>query len=198
MSSAIKRLTHLYLSVRLVPHNNIQLLGSVDSCYGDKTTCSKYKEGRSSLHIDERNVKGAEPVTCPAHLEVVPREVFGMISAAVPNLQQLNLLGHCSSVALGAFGANCPQLKSLQVEANSVHMKAVHHLHSHLPNMTHLRMMRRGSCGYSLQTSTIALFSVLRYCATLTSLELDFGSGVQILCTEYNWLQPAARASKCV
>lgn len=144
------------------------------------------------MHTEKGDVPGATydgHVSCPAHLEVIPRTVWEVLAAAVPKLQHLGLLGHCSDGALSAFGLVCPELHSLQVEASTVPIKALHHLHQYLPKLTHFSLFKRGSRGNNLQNFTLACFNLLQDCSLLAGMELDFGGKVEIVFNKEVWLQ---------
>lgn len=187
MSSAISKLSHLHLTVRLVAHNKRRLVTTVDSTHRDAKAHSKYRPGRSSLHTEEGGLEHLPQVGCPLQLEGVPRRVFEILSLAVPHLQHLSLLGHCSDAALYAFALSCPVLHSLTVEASSVPIKAFRNLHIHFPELTHFRISKRGAYGNNLQASTLASFAEIGPCTSMSNLTLDFGPKVEIFCNEEQW-----------
>lgn len=117
----------------------------------------------------------------------VPRTVFEILSRAVPALQHLSVLGYCSDAALHAFGANCPNLDSLTVEASSVMPEMLHGLHVYLPNLMHFRLTRRGLRGSSLTEFVDASCFALSLCPHLVTLEIDFGWRVQVKCSPEAW-----------
>lgn len=187
LSTAIKGLTHLHLTVRLLFHNQSRCLSTVNSAYDEDSSSYKYQEGTCLIHTEGNIPKDLHPVACPVQLEVVSLRVFEILSVAVPGLQHLSLLGHCGGGALGVFGQVCPQLHSVGVEASSVSVEALRDLHTQVPCLTHCRLFKRGSRGNNLHTFTATLFASLGPCTSFTCLELDFGDRVEICCGEEDW-----------
>lgn len=195
MGTAVKGLTHLHLTVRLILHNQHRLTSPVDtiytdgsrsSCSGNGTTVGGYKEGWNSFYTEVHgNAVGVGNLSCcPLHLVDVPRAVFKIISSAVPGLQHLSLLGFCSDAALKKFGFHCEELTSLTVDLSSVSTEALRKLHAKLPNLKYLTVMRRGKQGNNLQAGVESVFAALRKYTSFTHLNLDFGSRVWLSCNE--------------
>lgn len=193
MGLSLQRLTHLYLSIRLLLHNNLSSVDKpYDSNFKDDKYSSAYTVGKSSMHIvqlqDDLNLGQNTVSCCPANVALIPRKVLEMMSAAAPNLQHLSLLGLCSDSTLHAVGSNCKQLQSLTVEASSVHSAALHNLHLFLPGLRHVKLMRRGERGNNLKAAVTSYVAALGACASLTSLDLDVGPKVEVSCADAGWL----------
>lgn len=116
--------------------------------------------------------------------------VFSMLPSAVPNLQELYLRGSCLDVALPIFGALCPLLTSLHVQAPHVRCSALLKFGAHLPNLASLILWgNEEQCEHNEHLGTY-LTIVLRWAGlskTLTSLQLDFPPNMEVNCEPKTW-----------
>lgn len=189
MEDALRGVTHLHITVRLVMHNKCRSLANAgSSAFQDDSSTADYKIGVSKIHTEMGNMPDQEYMAdCPSHLEVVPRMVYELLSAAVPNLEHLSLLGHCCDGALKAFGPACPELHILQVEASTVPVKALHRVFNYVPGLTDFMIIKRGARGNDLQLFTSEAFFLVRHCEYLTVLEMDFGGSFKLMCAKLVW-----------
>ncbi|MEW5313575.1 MAG: hypothetical protein WDW38_005133 [Sanguina aurantia] len=81
--------------------------------------------------------------TCPEEFAQVSHAVCARLASALPHLQSLTLRGCCRDAALDTFGALCPGLTHLQVEALTVPITALQNLHQHLPSLVHLCIRKK-------------------------------------------------------
>lgn len=115
-----------------------------------------------------------QPVSRVAY---VSKALCAMLAAAMPNLQRLTLSGMCIDVNLPVFGAKCPQLVCLQVEALTVPLFAIAQMHVALPGLTHFVLHSRSvGEGANLHLYVDTVIRLLSGCSGLRVLELDFGS----------------------
>lgn len=188
MRSAMKDMTHLHLTVRLVLHNGDIPFRKLYSTVSDEKRHLHYQAGTCDMHLEGRLGQGdiLHNLHTPALVQV-SRSVFEILARAAPDLQHLSFLGLCKDGALHTFGVNCPKLHSCQIEASSVSPEALHDLCTHLPSLSHLKLMKRGAWGNRLQDFTTNAVEELGASSTLVSLELDFGDNVQIECDRQVW-----------
>lgn len=188
MRRAMKEVTHLHLIVRLVLHDEGFPFRKLDSTVTDGEGHLSYKAGICNMHLEGRLKPddSLQLLHSPA-LVNISRSVFEILAKEVPILQHLSLLGLCKDGALHTFGVNCPELHSLQVEASSVSPEALYDLGTHLPSLSHFKLMKRGAWGNNLQAFATDALEELGPCANLKSLVVDFGRKVQIECERKVW-----------
>lgn len=121
--------------------------------------------------------------------------VFSMLPAAMPNLRELFLQGSCLDAALPIFGASCPALSTLSVQALQVSCCALHDFGVHLPHLTSLTLWSNDVRAEQVEHFRDYLSIVLPWAGpskTLTALHLDFPPGVELICEPEPWnLLPA-------
>lgn len=111
----------------------------------------------------------------------IPAAVCSVLMSKLHNLQRLTLRGLCEDVGLSAFGANCPQLSFLMVEARLVPAESLDGIHRWFPNLNHFAISTRGPLSredcqiHPEETSThvVASLPFLRGCKKLKVLQLD-------------------------
>lgn len=122
-------------------------------------------------------------------LAVMLRVVFSRLASAVPSLQHLKLDGQCWDAALQAFGANCPRLVGLTVEAEQVPITALLGFSTHLPNLGSLTICGHGMSeerDFGIKPFLDTALAETRGCAKLTSLILDLPS-ITLRCRKSSW-----------
>lgn len=188
LSPALRGLTSLHLTVRLILHDNPRPLCKLYSTIKDGKGHSTYQVGSCDMHIDGkwRPANPSQQIHTPA-LVNISRSVFEIVAKSVPNLHHLSLLGLCQDGVLRTFGSQCQKLHSLEVEASSVPFNTIAGFHTHLPSLSYFKLMKRGAYGNCLQTYVANAIAELGHCPSLASLDLDFGEKVQITCNLKTW-----------
>lgn len=127
---------------------------------------------------------------CPAPFAAVSRTICTLLAAALPSLVHLSLQGRCWDPAFAAFGASCPGIKSLQVEAVSLPIKALDNITTHMPNLQNFALTSPTPCPGSSQLSEYAEASLLALqpSTLLSSFGLNFKYDVVLKCKPGGWL----------
>lgn len=136
------------------------------------------------------------PTSCPASFAVVTRAVCAMLAAALPCLSNLTLRGCCRDPAFSAFGASCPHLIGLQVEALSLPIRALKGITTHLPQLTGFVLASPTLCPDSpclavavqLMEYLEASLLALQPSTLLNAVRLGFDKRVILECKPGDWL----------
>lgn len=121
----------------------------------------------------------------------MPGIVFASLAMAVPKLEALQLLGCCWDAASPAFGASCPRLSSLRIEALHVPMSALQDFGTRLPHLTTLALCYHND-QRNEETEMVfeymnAVLSVAQCCSKLTMLDIDFSQRITLECKFLSW-----------
>lgn len=109
----------------------------------------------------------------------------------MPSLQSLTVEGCCRDPALGAFGASCPQLTDLLVEAISFPIKALKNAETLLPN---LRCFTLHASEVYTEVQQLTEYvggclSALQSCTSLTRMVLELDADDTLDCKPGSWEQ---------
>lgn len=129
------------------------------------------------------------PQSSPAPFAVITRTVCTLLAAALPSLNSLTLTGCCRDPALPAFGASCPRLGTLHVEAISVPFTALQDIGQHLPRLRWFTLESPMLCPTSIQLSEYvdAAIYALRASTSLKIMELRLDKGELLECKPEKW-----------
>ncbi|MEW5316119.1 MAG: hypothetical protein WDW38_007505 [Sanguina aurantia] len=128
--------------------------------------------------------------SCPAGLGVISGCVFGMLAAAVPNLVEISLYGHCWDAALYAFGVSCPLMATLEIDPLRVPVQALRELGNNLPSLTSLRLTTNkldNDDKLALGVYVDAVMLEVRRCSKLATLYFEFGNNPTLTCKPESW-----------
>lgn len=128
---------------------------------------------------------------CPASFAVAARTVCTLLAEALPCLCQLSLQGCCRDPAFASFGASCPDLTYLQVEALSLPIKALKSITTHLPQLHSLSLTSPYLCpdGPQLMEYVEESLLALQPSTLINSFDLRFRMNTPLVCKPGCWLQ---------
>lgn len=117
------------------------------------------------------------------------RSVCSVLAAALPSLWSLTLQGCCGDLAFAAFGASCPRLTSLNLEALSLPIKAMHGITTHLPTLTRFTLTSPKTCLDSLRLMAYveACLRAFQPSTLLDSFDLSFDKAISLKCKPGSW-----------
>lgn len=161
----------------------------------DETDCAQDHTPAASAHpadVDQQMLQQqAAPEPSGAGLASLLCAVNTMLAAALPNLRELSLVGRCWEPALHVFGACCPLLSHLIIEALHVPLSALYDLHVHLPNLTaftYSNLYAQKKDEQELGQEIDAIFTKLQRCTKLARLRIELPDSVVLKCKPESWL----------
>lgn len=168
MAVALKSVTQLELAVRLHIPAVSKCLDSGSLCtlpvFDD---CTVLRQGKKERFTCDQTYADHE-------IADLPSTAYATIAAALPNLQQLSLTGHCRGGMLWAFRSYCLQLAHLEVQIISVPVETLHGIHRSLPSLAHLTLTSRvDSPKPIVQDYVDDVCLLLRGCRNLQILQLN-------------------------
>lgn len=126
----------------------------------------------------------------PASFAVVTRTICSTLAEGLPGLCHLTLQGCCSNPQFATFGANCPNLTSLRVEAISLPLSKLEGITTNLPKLEHFQLtdpeLHPG--GLKLEEYVEASLTALKPSVRLASISLMFDMNVPLNCKPQTWL----------
>lgn len=169
MAVALKSVTLLELAVRLHVPAISKCLDSGSLCtlpvFDD---CTLPRQGKKGKFTYDQTYTYADHEVAD-----LPGTAYATLAAALPNLQQLSLTGHCRGAMLGAFGSYCPQLAHLEVRIIAVPVETLRGIHNFLPSLSHLTLTSHvDSPKPIVQAYVDAVCLLLRDCRNLQILQL--------------------------
>lgn len=146
---------------------------------------------RSNRRKDNRRISSTRnaPQNCPSSFSVIGRAVCSKLAAALPVLQSLRVRGSCRDPAFVAFGASCPSLTHLAVEAITLPIKVLQGLAQHFPLLSSFSLTSPTVCPDNLQLTNYVSLSLraLQACTSLARMTLDFKDGDWVMCKPGCW-----------
>lgn len=130
----------------------------------------------------------SDVMSLPDGLEVVAAGVFAALAPLVPYLHELEVTGCCRDIALPAFGASCPYLKKLNVQALRVPITALHTLAQHVPTLETMIISNYiYGASHALSVYADALLLQLQHCNRLTRLCFNLHEDTTLACKAESW-----------
>lgn len=135
------------------------------------------------------NISSDSLATCPTSFSSITRAVCPLLAAALPSLRWYAVEGCCMDAAFDAFGAFCPQLSLVQVDAVTVPIRALRDINRSLPNLKTVDLRAPQSCPGNSRLSAYvgACLDLLQTSTSLTSLALGFDETVCLECKPGQW-----------
>lgn len=111
-----------------------------------------------------------------AATSVITQTMCKSLAAVTPSLTYLSVNGGCFDAAFSDFGAYCPHLKHLKMEAINVPIKALKSLHTKIPNLVCFGLKSRTvhHKANELEDYVGAVLCELSSLTSLTEIDLDF------------------------
>lgn len=149
------------------------------------------RRGAKAASTSNNNSNGpSTAAACPASFAAVSRTVCTLLATALPCLVHLSLQGCCWDPAFAAFGASCPGIKILQIEAVSLPIKALDDITAHMPHLQKFALTSPTPCPGSSQLAEYVEASLLALqpSTLLSAFGLSFEHDVVLECKPGGWL----------
>lgn len=213
MGKAINSVTHLTLAIDHHQPSQLQERATNITFQGQVHDKQRYRRDHNlSAHLPsaasssiERLRRNAKLTTSawPDTFWTTTNAVFAMLAAAMPNLTHLSLRGAIYDAALKTFGACCPELASLCIEAITLPVQALQNLSESLPHLTAITVKgnnvnerdEQQLCAYM-----DALFLAIQHCSLVAALYLfpPVYVDLTLKCEQWRRLPASLRHLECL